>query len=469
MSGAREPLRRVMVVGDGQVGITAALAVKRALPGCEVMVMAAPGSGYANPADHASTALPFTNRLHERLGVSETDMITRAGASHRLVTSFVGWGGERQSGVAAYGSSQDRTLAQDFGRQWGGGSRSDNGNAPASLAEVLAQQNRFAVAPEGSPDQLAEVEYGLRWHQPSYRALLIERAQEAGVRYLAAGFAGADTGESGIAAVSLADGTRREADLYLDCSGAQASLHSALADAQRQDWSEYLPVRAVGFAQPGQPVAALHDRVRLEADGWVQEIAGRDGVQSCKGVAQGLPNFAPLDPAALAEPWRGNVVALGDAAARFEPLGNLNLDLAHRQVDLLLELLPAHEIAPLERAEYNRRAGLMAERVRDVLGLYYAAPAAEAVFGRQKRSDTLERWLDQYTRRGRLPFAEEAPLATGEITALMEALGIQGAAGPLARADRARQSGERAEAFARRAEAALRATPPYPQWLAQFA
>ena len=66
MSIAREPPRRLVVAGAGQMGALAAIALKRALPQSEVIVVGTPPDPSAF-ADRAPTALPFTNRLHDRL------------------------------------------------------------------------------------------------------------------------------------------------------------------------------------------------------------------------------------------------------------------------------------------------------------------------------------------------------------------------------------------------------------------
>ncbi len=134
--------------------------------------------------------------------------------------------------------------------------------------------------------------------------------------------------------------------------------------------------------------------------------------------------IVPFSPGRAEAPWLGNVVALGDAAARIEPLGGIAQDLAHRQLALLLELLPGRTVDAAERAEFNRRAALMADRAADWVAVHYAAPAAGQLFPYLWRSPELERALDQYVRRGRTPFAEEAPMLVQEWGALLQALGV---------------------------------------------
>ena len=115
-----------------------------------------------------------------------------------------------------------------------------------------------------------------------------------------------------------------------------------------------------------------------------------------------------MDPGCAAEPWYGNVVALGDAAAHFEPLAWINLDLAHRQLSLL---------------------------------------------------------LDQHARHGRTPFFEETPLLVQELSALLDAVGHPRGEGALALAVDPLEVEAAQRAFAGKAAAAVRAIPPYGAWL----
>lgn len=478
MSEARELMRRVVVAGDGQLGVLAAIALKRALPACEVVVIGAPPDPAAM-ADRLPTALPFTNKLHDRLGIDEERLVREAGASHRLVVRYRGWGGFEQEGTAPYGAATDPRLRTGFARAWGIGPRNESAAPPpGSLAEVLAASGHFAP-PTGAPDSaLNELDYALRWNVPAYRDLLVGDARRLGVRHTRGAVGGLQVDERArLAALHVEGMGMVEADLFIDCTGPAAALLSQLPGYARDDWSAALPIRALLFDQPREPMLALEDRVTLSPVGWLSELAGRDGRRTVLAMIEGTTREAayaalpveraavvPISPGRASEPWLGNVVAIGDAAAHFEPLGWFNLDLAHRQLALLLELLPGRQVDPRERAEFNRRAALMSDRVRDILGAHYAAPAASHL-GRLDRSPELTRMLDQYTRRARLPFAEEAPLLAQEHAALLQALGYRRGEGALSLAADPSESERAAAAFAIEARSALQVTPPYGQWM----
>lgn len=494
MSKAREPLTDIIVAGDGQLGILSALALKKALPIANVTVLSTQVDP-ANLTDRAPTALPFTNRLHDQLGIEEEDILRRAAGSHRLVTRLIGWGQPVPDGQAAeqvqhgampYGMTNDPSLKSRFAQEWGGGSRSgtlgqlSRREFAGSLAEVLAMQKRFGIPSLGVQTPIDEVDYCLRWNPFAYRQLIIEIAANAGVQHRKETiFWPEPDGQGGLASVRIESGETLRADLFVDCSGPQALLRSAIGELAHKDWSDYLPISKLAYAKPAQPILALEDRFSLpQPTGWLGELASRDALQSVLALPDEASDaqivamlgaepseLVAISPGAGIDPWAGNVIALGDAAAQFEPLGFLNLDLAHRQLDLLVELLPGRVVNPRERDEYNRRSSLMMDAIRDVLGLHYAAPSAVQRFGKLRQSSALERLIDQYTRKGRVGLSEESPFVSQELVALMAALGISSALAPIAREDDAKAAEIARSEFNAKVRSAIEIVPPYEDWL----
>jgi tryptophan halogenase len=481
VSSPRESLRRVVVAGGGQLGILAAIAVRRALPLCEVVVIGTPPSPAAF-ADTSTSAMPFTNKLHDRLGIAEEQIATRAGGSYRLVTRYAGWDASGEGGVVAYGEALDPALKTAFARDWGRVRLPGEGGPPAgSLAEVLAAAGRFAPPPPGEPTPISSVDYALRWHPGAYRDLLIAAAEALGVGYVGGAIDRVEPDEGdNIRAIGIAGQGEIAADLFLDCTGPQAAILASHPRFAFTDWSASLPTRHVYIGEPAAPVIALEDRLTLTRAGWVSEVAGRDGLHRMLGTPAPLPRAeaeallgaralgaVALTPGRAAAPWIGNVVALGDAAARFEPLGPLHLDLAHRQLALLIEMLPGRAITPLEREEYNRRSVLMMEGVHEMLALHFASANAVAVFGERPLPGRALAVIDQFQRRGRIPFREELPLLSQEQFALLVALGWAPGLPPAAQAAEAAGEAHARAQFEAEAQAALAFAPPYDQWLAR--
>jgi tryptophan 7-halogenase len=484
----RELPRAIVVIGDGQVGISAAIALRRALPSTTVTVIPVSPDPAAF-ADRIGTALPFTNRLHDRLGIDEMELVRKAGASHRLVTRYRGWTGPQHNDINDYGRGS-QTLGNAFTGQFKGvrDGEQDFGQHLLTPAAALAATGRFSL-PDGDPySPLASVDYAMRWNVDAYRSLLIEQAQAMGVQYVPQTPLDVQRNEQvDVQAILLGqDGRSLAADLFIDCSGPTRWLIGRMEGAVLDSWVEYLPCDRILLAAPGEPVLALEDRMNLTPHGWLAEIGGRDGVQRVMAFPSALGNadaeaaliqagataaiVANIQPGALAKPFVRNVVALGDAAASFEPIGGANLDLAHRQLSLLLELLPARTVEPRERDEYNRRAGLMAEAMRTWLASHYLAsgqlgtPFARHI-GQLTQTPELILLADQYRRRARLPFLEEAPMPPGEWSALLRAVGFIAAPSTHALAKPPERVRATLEQMEKAANAALAAASPYGEWL----
>jgi tryptophan 7-halogenase len=487
-SQPRELPRSVLIVGDGQVGVISAIALRMALPTTQVTVIPCPPDGAAF-ADHIGTAMPFTNRLHDRLGISEMDLVQKAGASHRLATRYRGWSGAGQDELSGYGSGNP-ALGNAFTGHFEGIRRPglDSQELILSPAVALTMTGRFCP-PDGDPHSpLATVDYAVRWNIAAYRDILIGNAMQLGVQYAPHLPVDVQYSEHGdIAAVILNDNAGTiAADLYVDCSGPARWLIGKMPGVALDSWSAHLPCDRVLLAAPSDPVLALEDRLTLTPDGWLSEIGGRDGVQRLFAYPNSLGSAAAeeylvragatdafaaaINPGALAKPFIGNVIALGDAAASFEPIGGSNLDLAHRQLGLLLELLPGRDVKPRERDEYNRRAALMAHSLRDWIASHYSAPGIAGTsfavhVAQLEKAPSLALLIDQHRRHGRMPFFEEAPMLPAEWSSMLRALGVQSMASAHAMA----QPPERNLALVREAEnaarAAVEAAPPYMEWL----
>lgn len=108
----------------------------------------------------------------------------------------------------------------------------------------------------------------------------------------------------------------------------------------------------------------------------------------------------------LAAPWRGNVVATGDAAVCLEPLESTNLHGVHAHVDRIIAALPGPDMNALELADYNRQTADEADRLRDFLLLHYATARRPEPFWRDVAEaalpDSVAGDLALFRERGRL-------------------------------------------------------------------
>ena len=493
--GARAAPTCIGVVGDGQVGLTAAIVLRRSYPRSDVVLIAAPPDPAAL-ADAAITSWPTTLSFHDSFGFDEAGLILRAGASHRLATRYIDWCGEGRDWVLAYGAALDPAMRVSFGDDWPSGSTLQRQRAspvsvgPRTVAQALASSGRFAMPVDNPESPLSDIDYALRWNGPAYRSRLASLARHMGVRHLTAGLSQlAYAGDGSLNSVTCEDGSMILADWWLDCSGPAARLRAAASEPKFESWADMLPVdRLLVDDGKASPALSLEDRLLACEDGWAWQVFGRDAAHASFGYASGLTSDAAaaaslkracgasavgkivLRPGRLCAAWAGNVIAIADAAASFEPLHGLNLHLAHRQLGLLLELLPARDIDPGERDEYNRRAALLADGARDWIAAHYCSPVPrEGAFwyhaGAQRRSDALAVALQQFGARGRIPHFEDAPVGQDGWAAVLAGIGAgPGRSALLAAKDPAQRIVQQA-ALERRCSAALALARPYPEWL----
>ena len=411
----RPAIRSILVVGDGIVGLSAALAFRLALPDVEVRVLRLPPHPAAL-ADHFPTTLPAVGRFHASVGLDELDLVRRNVAVHHLGTRFTGPNGDWSHSFGQVGRGEG---AVPFHLIWLAARRSGTvlpfGNY--STASVVGGAGKF-VHPSGDPGSpLATYLYGLRVNPARYRETLLAAARD--VPLIDGEIAAVERSENGlVAGLRLADDLRLEADWYIDCSGPAASLISLVGD-EFDDWSEWLPARHVAytsqpFDQP-QPVS----RVEVIPDGWrLTTSAPGTRIDATLTTRETLQSTG-IRPGRRRNPFVGNVLAIGDSAVALDPLHGANLSLAQSAILRAIALVPGRDFHPLELAEYNRLTALETDRARDFHALFQSqlvSPAASP--------PSLERTLSQWRSRGRLPFFEEEIFTEDDWLQMLLGLGI---------------------------------------------
>ncbi|HET9426804.1 MAG TPA: tryptophan 7-halogenase [Allosphingosinicella sp.] len=432
MSRDERAIRSLCVVGGGVVGFSAALAFARALPSVEVKLICTP-TDPAALADRIGIGLTAIHRFHAAIGVDELELVGGRVALHHLGTIFEGWSADREPWAHVFGEYGLAAAGVPFHQIWAKLRRANKGQSfdHYAAAARLAVADKFVHPEEDSRSPLSTFLYGLRLDPAAYRAMLVERAGKLGIEIVDGAMAGVERRQDGkIASVRLVDDRAFEADLFLDCGGPAAPLRSLLDD-EFEDWGAYLPSNrfSLGAARPS--AAALPaDRVGAVPEGWWWRSALPDHLATGmswhsdatneQAVMDRLDQLLQVDSAELLtirpgrrlEPWKHNVLALGDSAVVSDPLYGPGLHLAQSAILRALELLPGRDCHPLELREYNRRTAQETARVRDFQALHYLRSGRrEGEFwnsaSNRSVSDSLSHSLDQYETRGRLPFYEE--------------------------------------------------------------
>jgi tryptophan halogenase len=422
---SQDRLKTMLVVGGGITALYAAVALKRRAPFLDVTLLETAPAPDAL-ADRIACALPSVLGFTSDLGIGEGDGVIRAGAGYRLGSLFSDW----SKGLPAYAHAYGR-----YGRALGPGAfhlywlhaSGDGATLPFdhyAAAAALGRAGRFQPASPGTA--LADYEYGLTLNLPRHETMLRAFAAHVGVRKERGDIARVALDERGlVTAVTLANGAALGADLYIDATGPAATLRQAIDD-EREDWRRWLPCDRVLLTESTAPVEPpVLTPVIAQPAGW----RWSSGIQSgfayasahlsdgkAERILRNATSMTPGVPISLRagtrpQPWRGNCVAIGDAATSIEPLEWCNLHLALSAIDRLITMLPGATPTPVEAADFNRQTVAEATRVRDFIAMHYRTARRDDPMWRELAAveppPSLAHTLSQFAERGRLPFYEE--------------------------------------------------------------
>jgi tryptophan halogenase len=432
---AGRPIRHVAVAGGGIVGWSCAAMLRKRVPGLAVSVLplAPPEDALA---DRIQSTLPSIVNFHDDLGLTEADTVVRAGSGFRLGSSFEGWAESGPAYVHAYGEHGRPFGTASFHQHWvraalAGAAAPFDAHAPAA---ALARAGRFAPPPGEGDGPLASFAYGLTLTPDRYHRLVRAYALHLGVLERPAKLAHVRVGgENGrIEALELAGGGTLDADLYVDATGPQALLRSALG-LRLEEWGRWLPCDRVMWREtPASGEPPLLDAVVATRAGWswrsASPVLATEGQLLSSAHGGDAAGTLPLRQGRVSQPWLGNCVAIGDSAVRVEPLEWTNLHLAHSGIDRLVAMMPDRDFSPVELWDYNRQAAAEADRVRDFLVLHYVASRRSEPFWRDAAAaeppPSLAHTLALFRERGRLPFYEEETFSRDSWLAVLLGQGL---------------------------------------------
>jgi tryptophan 7-halogenase len=495
-AGEARAIRSVGIVGGGIVGLSAAIAFARALPKARIGLLET-SPDRAALADRLSGSLTSIHGFHRFLGLDEAALIASGAATYRLGTRFERWSADGETWHHAFGDyGRDADGGVSFHQLWARARRAGEaaGFDRYSAAALIAEAGRF-VHPSNDPaSPLSSYSYALRLDPDRYRQVLQAVAGSLPISRLQGELGGIERREDGgIEALRLADGRRLEADLYLDCAGPGAALLSKVDD-RFEDWSEWLPCDRLLIASVPDPAgpsscdtatatsigwiggAPLHGR-KLVSLAYASSAAGEGKARRLLRTEAGAESAEAVEIrlGRRPEPWVRNVLAIGEAATAVDPLQGTNLHLAQSAIMRALGLLPGRDCHPLELSEYNRRNEEQMLRVRDFIALHYLRSGVQrgefwkGLAGRTPPA-TLAHTLEQFERRGRLPFYENESFDRHAWLASLLGMGVMpGHIDPVAASVAPDQAKAALERMRQGLAPVAERLPPYRDYLAHIA
>ncbi|ROU03481.1 tryptophan halogenase family protein [Histidinibacterium lentulum] len=387
----------IVVVGGGTAGWLAAMmltdAARRAGQASRVTVIESSRLGTIGVGE--GTTAVFRQML-KHFGIDELEFLRETGATIKYGIRHRDW---RRLGHHYDGPIDDphlltpglplHTYAVAAGRPVG----------EAHLFQALIDARRAPFASrEGRLIPAGPFHHAYHFDQALAGAFLKRRAR--GVTLIDDQVAGVETGEAGIAALTLESGQRIEGDFFLDCTGFRRALVGALG----ADWISYADVLPVNRAMPfwldlaeGEEI----DPVTLawaQGAGWMWRIPtqGRLGCGYVYSDAHTTPEAAqreieaalgrPIEPrrdiridaGRLRDAWRGNCVALGLSSSFLEPLEATSIHGTVVQLMMLTDWLGD----PAAPARYNAAVARQVDDFRDFIRLHYVSERRDTPFWR---------------------------------------------------------------------------------------
>lgn len=423
-------INHVAIIGGGLVGWLAAAILARGLKGQGIRFTLVDIPTLSHD-DRAESSLPSVRPLHEMLGFNEQQFMSQTQASFKLATGYklshqtsfthsFGRHGITLPGVPFEQSAIKLKHACD-----------DTAYEEYFLAAVAARQGKFALPMKDDKSILSTLSYGLHVDSKAYARYLEGYARDLQVTSVNADIQGlaVQANNGFIEAVVLDDGSSLNADLFIDCSGAQARLIGDTALAVPYDsWTQYLPVdRIVNFSSRPTPEMLPLSHINVMPWGWHKTIPLQTELihqfifnRDLLNDADLLPAMAQFNkkkdlaiisrtikPGCRQQWWIRNCIAVGAAAGDISSLAISELQWAQSGLVRLLDYFPDKSCKPGNTAEYNRLSLTEFERIRDFhIAHHTLMQRMDSSFGKLCQNiqspDTLQHRLDLFCHRGRV-------------------------------------------------------------------
>ena len=389
---------RVVVVGGGTAGWMTAASLASLIPrAASIHLIESAEIGIVGVGE---ATLPHLRAFITRLGIDEASFMAQTHATFKLGIEFRDFGAIGDRYIHPFGTYGQSLAGVGFHHYWlrrhAAGEAAPIGDY--SMGVAAAEARRFARPNPGSDELGDGFGYAYQFDATRFAPFMRAHAEARGAMRTEGMVVDVerDARSGDVVAVLLADGTRIEGDLFVDCSGFRALLIGRTMDEAWEDWSHWLPCdRAVAApcASPPGPIEPFTRATAMPA-GWRWRIplphrVGNGYVYSSAHLSDDAAADAlvgALESPPLAEPrllrfaagrrrrsWVGNVVSVGLASGFLEPLESTSIYLAQMAITQLIEHFPDRQATDADRDGFNATVDAEYDRIRDFLILHYHA------------------------------------------------------------------------------------------------
>jgi tryptophan halogenase len=396
---ADDHIKNVVIVGGGTAGWMAASALAKSFgAACTIQLIESEEIGIVGVGE---ATVPHLSAFNKLLEIDEAEFVRQTQGTFKLGIQFLDWARIGDIYIHGFGALGKDLGLLPFHQYWIKASHAGKAKdiGVYSLNTVAAPAGKFMVSASDAPRDtpLAEIAYAYHFDAGLYARYLRRYAEARGVKRIEGKIVETKlrAADGFVEALMLENGTRIEADLYIDCSGFRGLLIEQALHTGYEDWSHWLPcdrALAVPCESVGPPTP--YTRSTARAAGWqwripLQHRVGNGYVYSSRYISDdeaAATLLKSLDGRALAEPrqlrftggirrklWNKNVVALGLAGGFLEPLESTAIYMIQAGINRLMHLFPRKDFRQALIDQYNAQSAFEFERIRDFLILHYCA------------------------------------------------------------------------------------------------
>lgn len=411
------PSLKIVIVGNGFAATQSALALSTQLPDNVELTFVhtqaqQPHSEINQDYLYGSLSSPDAYKNNLTLNVSEPDVILNTNSSFSFGSSFDNWGNDNLHWMQCFHLPFPTEAGVAFHHFM---TRHDAKLSDFLISAQAALLGRFAHPPETNPSSaLSRAEYGYHFEPCRWSNLYLSKLDKTKLTFIEAQMTEIEIANNEISSISLSNGQRLDADLFIDCTGPKGELISTLASNFTLRQKVEFQLESNASSKLGPPRRSISST----ANGWQMRTPLQDKESTLtmrivdtlqKGDQANDGQWDPVELGQRSQAWVSNCLAIGTAAYVTESITPAPYILLNRDVERLLELIPIDKNMDMERTEYNRRFN------NDV---NHADLFHQALYWKQgevgyKQNDLLDRKLTQFCHRGSLanydlePFNDE--------------------------------------------------------------
>ncbi|MGJ8681050.1 tryptophan 7-halogenase [Paraglaciecola sp.] len=391
------PIKKVLVVGKDLDAWITALFLKTSLRMTDEKITIELIELPSQLTEHDFySVLPSYKTIHQALGANEKRLLELSQAHHFFAQRFSAWNNHKPDYFQSYGKLGANFNSVDFYQYWIKAVQQGL-NVPLedfSFGASAAKHTNLEISniPKDAPP------FGYHLSALPYLQTIKEAALAAGINPIQSDIKQVKLDKKRISEIELTNGQILSADLFIDASGKQNSLLKHLKSDNFESWSDtFLCDRMITTSVSGFSPKPAYSLISAFSAGWfgLYPLQNRTGLyiyyssahsdkeQVLKEVSE-ISNIkmdnlkdSPIETGITKQPWVGNCVAIGEAAATFEALDALKLNPLVTSLVQLRELFPVHCDFELEAATYNRKLHQFLNPVKDVQTAHYKLNSRE--------------------------------------------------------------------------------------------